>query len=256
MTAYAASNIHKEKVLQEHLIEQLVSTQGYVRRIGSEHSGGYDDNIHFDKAWAMDCKLVLRFVQNAQPDAWQKLNQHYPGSAEAVFFKQLDKALKDRGLLDVLRQGIKIVPGIAFTLCYFRPASGLEPKRMAEYEANILSVMDEVAYSQKHGNRLDIVLFLNGLPVVTIEAKNLLTGTTFKYAEQDHNDGFKPLSFRFLSVFSICTVTNLSIFWISARHGEAREAPIQSASSYTIFCLTFMGNYGQTNRMGVSPYST
>ncbi len=199
MTAYAASNIHKEKVLQEHLIEQLVSTQGYVRRIGSEHSGGYDDNIHFDKAWAMDCKLVLRFVQNAQPDAWQKLNQHYPGSAEAVFFKQLDKALKDRGLLDVLRQGIKIVPGIAFTLCYFRPASGLEPKRMAEYEANILSVMDEVAYSQKHGNRLDIVLFLNGLPVVTIEAKNLLTGTTFKHAEQQYKQDRSPAGERLLT---------------------------------------------------------
>lgn len=45
-----------------------------------------------------------------------------------------------------------------------RPASALEPKRVAEYEANILSVMKEVEYSEKHGNRLDVVLFVNGLP--------------------------------------------------------------------------------------------
>lgn len=192
MTEYAASNAHKEDVLQEHLIEQLVSTQGYLRRIGSEKSRGYEGEIHFDKALALDRELVVRFLKSTQAEAWERLEQHYTGSAEDVLFKQLDKALKDRGLLDVLRQGIKIVPGIPFTLCYFRPASGLEPKRIAEYEANILSVMDEVVYSQKHGNRLDVVLFLNGLPIATIEAKNLLTGTTFKHAERQYKQDRSP----------------------------------------------------------------
>lgn len=140
----------------------------------------------------MDRELVVRFLKSTQPEAWEKLEQHYTGSAEDVLFKQLDKALKDRGLLDVLRQGIKIVPGIPFTLCYFRPASALEPKRVAEYEANILSVMDEVVYSTKHGNRIDVVLFLNGLPVATMEAKNLLTGTTFKHAERQYRSDRSP----------------------------------------------------------------
>lgn len=97
----------------------------------------------------------------------------------------------------MLRQGIKIVPGIKFALCYFRPASGLEPKRVAENQANILSVMKEVEYSQRHGNRLDVVLFLNGLPVVTMETKNLLTGSTFRHAEKqyrkDRSPGGEPL---------------------------------------------------------------
>ncbi len=97
----------------------------------------------------MDKALVLRFVQDTQPEEWEKLVAHYTGFAEDTFFTQLEKALKDRGLLDVLRQGIKIVPGIKFSLCYFRPASGLEPKRVAEYEANILSVMKEVEYSEQ-----------------------------------------------------------------------------------------------------------
>lgn len=181
-----ASSLHKEYVLQEHLIETLVSAQSFLRRAGSEKSKAYTGEIHFDKSLAMDRELLVRFLKSTQPASWEKLEQHYTGSAEDVIFKQVDKAIKDRGLLDVLRQGIKIVPGIPFTLCYFRPASALEPKRMAEYESNILSVMDEVAYSERNGNRIDVVLFLNGLPIVTIEAKNLLTGTTFKHAEKQY----------------------------------------------------------------------
>jgi type I restriction enzyme R subunit len=192
MTEHAASNVHKEDVLQEHLIESLVSTQGYLRRVGSDKSRRYVGEIHFDKPLAMDRELVVRFLKTTQAESWEKLEQHYSDSAEDVLFKQLDKALKDRGLLDVLRQGLKIVPGIPFVFCYFRPASGLEPKRIAEYEANSLSVMDEVVYSQKHGNRIDVVLFLNGLPIATIEAKNLLTGTTFRHAEKQYRTDRSP----------------------------------------------------------------
>lgn len=179
----SAHNLHKEQVLQDHLIAQLVSGEGYELR---------DPLTDYDRPLAMDKALVLRFVQGTQAAEWDKLVSHYTASAKDTFIKQLEKALKDRGLLDVLRSGIKIVPGIKFTLCYFRPASGLEPKRVAEYEANILSVMKEVEYSTKHGNRLDVVLFLNGLPIVTMEAKNLLTGSTFKHAERQYRQDRSP----------------------------------------------------------------
>lgn len=183
MTTHAAQNIHKEKVLQQHLIEQLIAHGGYERR---------NAKSDYDRALAVDRALVLRFVKKTQPEAWDRLIGQYSASAEETFFKQLEKALKDRGLLDVLRKGIKIVPGIPFTLCYFRPASGLEPKRIAEYRANILSVMDEVEYSLKHGGRIDVVLFVNGLPIVTLEAKNLLTGSTFRNAEKQYRDDRAP----------------------------------------------------------------
>ena len=179
----SAHSLHKEKVLQEHLINQLNAHEGYERRVALES---------YDRALAMDKELVLRFVKATQAEQWDKLAAQYGASAEDTFFTQLAKALKDRGLLDVLRKGIKIVPGIPFSLCYLRPASGLEPKRVEEYRANILSVMDEVEYSQKNGNRLDVVLFLNGLPVVTIEAKNLLTGSTFRHAEKQYRQDRSP----------------------------------------------------------------
>jgi len=136
--------------------------------------------------------LVLRFVQCTQAQARERLEQHYPGAAEREFFTRLGKALKERGLLDVLRKGIKIVPHITLSPRYFRPVSGLEPKRVAEYQANILSVMDEVEYSRKHGGRLNAMLFVNGLPVITIEAKNRLTGSTFRHAEKQYRDDRSP----------------------------------------------------------------
>ena len=181
---FTAHNIHQEKVLQEHLISLLVNGQGYERR---------DAKTDYDQTLAMDRDLVLRFVKTTQSQPWEKMEQHYADSTEKTFFTQLEKALKDRGLLDVLRKGIKIVPGIELSLCYFRPASGLEPKRVKEYEANVLSVMDEVVYSKKHGKRLDVVLLINGLPVVTIEAKNLPTGTTFRNAEKQYREDRSPL---------------------------------------------------------------
>ena len=187
MSSPYTAGIQREQVLQDHLIAQLVAGEGYRQR---------NPASDYDRGLAMDKALVLTFVQQTQPDAWAKLEAHYSASAEDTFFTQLAKALKDRGLLDVLRRGIKIVPGIRFALCYFQPASSLEPKRVAEYEANILSVMKEVAYSSRegkgHDNRLDIVLFVNGLPVATLEAKNLLTGTTFKHAEKQYREDRSP----------------------------------------------------------------
>jgi len=181
--AFREGDAHKEMVLQEHLIEELVANQGYRRRIAIDT---------YDRAAAMDKGLVIEFVKSTQAESWQKLQDHYTTSAETTFFTQLQKNIKSRGLLDVLRQGIKIVPGIKFSLCFFRPASALEPKRVQEYEANILSVSDEVEYSLKNGNRIDVVLFLNGLPVATLEAKNIMTGTTFRHAERQYRQDRSP----------------------------------------------------------------
>ena len=169
-----------------------MSLQGYARRVGSKKSREFDGRVHFDRAFAIDKELVIKFVKSTQPDRWEKLSQHYPAAAEETLFEQLNKALKDQGLLSVLRRGIRIVPNITFRLCYLRPASALEPKRMVEYESNILSVMDEVEYSQKSGNRIDMVLFVNGLPVVTVEAKNIPTGTSFREAEHQYRHDRSP----------------------------------------------------------------
>ncbi len=182
MSTFSPDSVHKEFVLQEHLVAQLVAEQRYEERAPDDYA----------RELALDRELVLRFLKTTQPEEWSKLEAHYTASAESEFFKNLAKALKTRTALDVFRNGIKIIPGIKFTLCYFKPASALEPKRIEEYEANILSVIQEVEYSQRHGNRIDVVLFVNGIPVATIEMKNLLTGSTFRHAERQYKTDRSP----------------------------------------------------------------
>lgn len=182
MTTHSAQSAHREIVLEQHMVDQLVATQGYVPRAPEA----------YDRPSAMDRDLVLRFVKETQPEEWQKLEAQYSASAESEFFKQLERALKTRGTLEVLRQGLKLVPNIRLSLCYFKPASGLNSELVRLYEANILSVIRQLRYSQRSENAIDIALFLNGLPVATVELKNLLTGSTFRHAEKQYRDDRSP----------------------------------------------------------------
>ena len=181
-TTYTADRVHREIVLEQHLVEELVSTQGYVERSPED----------YDRVSALDRELVVRFVRDTQPGEWDKLEAHYTTAAQAEFFTQLEKALKQRGTLDVLRSGIKLVPGIRFALCAFRPASSLNPDLVRLYEANLLSVMRQVRYSLKNENAIDVVLFVNGIPVATMELKNQLTGSSFKHAERQYRCDRSP----------------------------------------------------------------
>lgn len=180
--ALSQRELHKEKVVQQHLVERLIASQGYRQRSPDDH----------DRGLALDKELVLEFLRATQADEWAKLVDHYAGQAEQTLFDQLARALKDRGTLEVLRHGIKLVPGIKFSLCFFQPASALNPELVERYEANVLSVIEEVEYSQKNGNRIDVVLYVNGLPVATLELKNKLTGTTHKHAEKQYRHDRSP----------------------------------------------------------------
>jgi type I restriction enzyme, R subunit len=179
---FAPASAHLENVVEGHLVQQLVEQQGYVERTMQ----------HYDRSNALDPELIVEFIKSTQPDAWAKLEAQYATSAEAEFFKSLVNALKTRSTLDVLRNGLKMIPNIQFTLCFPRPASGLNPELMELYRSNILSVMRQVRYSQKFENAIDVVLFVNGIPVATGEIKNQLTGTTIKHAEKQFRTDRSP----------------------------------------------------------------
>jgi type I restriction enzyme R subunit len=85
-----------------------------------------------------------------------------------------------------------MVPNIHFKMMFPRPASALNPALLHAWQDNLLTVMTQVVYSKKHGNAIDIVLFLNGLPVATLEVKNTLTGQTFRHAESQYKKDRSP----------------------------------------------------------------
>ncbi|MFZ1725542.1 MAG: DEAD/DEAH box helicase family protein [Albidovulum sp.] len=180
---HTTADIHQEKVFEEHIVACLTSEQGYIAR---------DCPSHYDVAHALDTELLFRFFKTTQPEAWQTLEDHYSGAAEAEVLKRLEQALKQNPTHVVLREGIKLVPNIKFALCYFKPASNLNPDLTRLYEANLLSVMRQVTYSARNKNAIDVVTFVNGIPVATLEVKNLLTGQNFKHAERQYRKDRSP----------------------------------------------------------------
>jgi type I restriction enzyme R subunit len=183
MTTHSVADIHQEKVFEEHIVTCLTSGLGYVDR---------DCPSHYNVGLALDTELLFQFLRDTQPDAWKVLEDHYSAQAESEVLKRLEKALKDNPTHVVLRNGIKLVPNIQFSLCYFKPASNLNPDLTRLYEANILSVMRQVTYSAKNKNAIDLVTFVNGIPVTTWEVKNLLTGQNVKHAEKQYRKDRAP----------------------------------------------------------------
>src|SRR6056297_3533095 len=158
---HTTADIHQEKVFEAHIVASLTRDQGYIQR---------DCASDYDVARALDTELLFRFLKSTQPDAWQTLEDHYSTQAESEVLKRLEQALKQNPTHLVLRNGIQLVPNIRFSLCFFKPASNLNPDLTRLYEANLLSAMRQVHYSAKDPRKsFDVVTFVNGIPVVTLE---------------------------------------------------------------------------------------
>jgi len=193
-TAINAHNVTFETTFQADIITQM---QAHGWQLGNPSD--------YTAETALYEQDVLDFVQSTQPQEWQKFCRTFPIDSERHFIsaliKQLnkadehstDQASRTYGTLGVLRHGLKI-RNARFSLCQFKPEHSLNPETMARYEANICRVVPEVVYSPhtsvKNGadangkvakrNRIDIVLFVNGLPVTTMELKS-----EFKQAVQN-----------------------------------------------------------------------
>ena len=180
---HTTADIHQEKVFEAYIVACLKDDHGYRERVCVDH---------YDVPLALDTGLLFEFLRSTQPDAWQTLEDHYEDQSEAEVLKRLERALKEKPTHVVLRDGIKLVPNIQFALCFFKPASNLNPELNRLFEANILSVMRQVTYSEKNRNAIDIVTFLNGIPVTTFEVKNHLTGQNVKHAEKQYRQDRSP----------------------------------------------------------------
>ncbi len=165
----------KEIGFEEFIEEFLTEENGYQTRPAS----AYMKNV------CMDPELVLEFIENTQSEKYGRLLEIHGDQINDKVFNRLDKEIRERGTLDVLRNGFSD-HGQKIDLAYFKPNSGMNPESQRLYDANIFSVMRQVHYSDQNENSIDIVLFLNGLPIFTVELKNQLTGQTVKNAVQQY----------------------------------------------------------------------
>jgi type I restriction enzyme R subunit len=160
-------SLHKEIHFEQEIAEHL-GAHGWV----------YEDSVsaQFDRTRALFPEDVIAWVQESQPDAWQTLSKGHGLAADTRLLDQLRQNLDTRGTLDVLRNGIELFPVKSkIALAQFRPASGINAAIMTRYAANRLRVVRQVRYSEGSENCIDLVFFVNGLPVATVELKSDFT---------------------------------------------------------------------------------
>lgn len=157
---------------------------------GHLNQSGYQSlkSSHYNKSRCLIPNETLRFIQMTQLREYQKLERQYDADTPDKLLDRVSREIKNRGVLDVLRKGIRD-RGCHFQLTYFLPSSGMNPDHRQLYAQNRFSLIRQLKYSEKNEKSLDMTLFLNGLPLVTMELKNSLTGQVFTDAEkQDRTD--------------------------------------------------------------------
>lgn len=188
----ASTNI-KEIAFEELITNYLVESNGFVQRFyNNEHSGAYDVRE------CIDVPMLFDFLEKSQPKEVEKLKENHGEGYKAKFLLRLQKEIKEKGIVSVLRKGVKDLNASLF-LMYFEPNSILNPESQELWGYNTFSVARQVHYSEQNNNSLDMVILINGLPLITLELKNLLTGQTVKDAMfQYQNDrSSKEELFRF-----------------------------------------------------------
>ena len=146
----------------------------YLRDHGWLYADG--DAVAYDRARALFPADVLAWVQSTQPKAWDTLTRKHGANAGDTLLARLRDQLDQRGTLDVLRHGIELL-GLKqpLKLAEFKPALAINADILARYAANRLRVIRQVRYSLHNENCIDLVLFLNGIPVATVELKTDFT---------------------------------------------------------------------------------
>ena len=159
---------HTEIRFEEAIEQVLIATGGYLK----------GDPKCFDMDKALFPTDVISFISTTQPKKWDALKHILADKTEETLIYDLTKELSLKGSLHVLRHGFKCF-GKTFRLAYFSPNSKLNQQAWEDYEKNLLTVTRQVHFSPKKPSlSLDVVLSLNGLPIVTLELKNAMSGQT------------------------------------------------------------------------------
>lgn len=175
-----------EKGLETLIVESLVNEAGYQQGESSD----------YDRDHAVDLTKLLAFLKTTQPKAVETLEVSEDGPKRTQFLHRLQGEIAKRGVIDVLRHGVKHGP-VSVDLFYGTPTPG-NIKAEERFAANIFSVTRQLQYSKDETRlALDLCIFINGLPVATFELKNRLTKQTVLDAVQQYKRDREPKELLF-----------------------------------------------------------
>jgi type I restriction enzyme, R subunit len=172
----------------EDAIEDALLARGYEKRA----PGTYDATLGLFPA------DVIAYVKTSQGKKWQSLVDLQGKAAETVLVDALIKELGLKGALHILRHGFKCF-GKTYQMAAFKPASGMNPDAIAAYGQNILTITRQIPFNPATTETIDVMLAVSGIPVVTAELKNPMSGQTVENAKHQCANDRDPrtATFRF-----------------------------------------------------------
>jgi type I restriction enzyme R subunit len=172
------SNLHKEINFEDEICEHLAENGWFFEA---------NDAAKYDRARALYPDDLLEWIKQSQPQAWETLTKNHGTAAKEAVLSRLRESLNKSGTLSVLRHGFEMI-GLrqSLSVAQFKPALEMNPEILLKYAANRLRIVRQVRYSQHNENAIDLVLFLNGIPVATVELK-----TDFTQSVGDAVDQYK-----------------------------------------------------------------
>ena len=199
----------------ENDIEAYLLSHGYVK-------GNQD---RYDKSRAIDMPVLISFIQATQPKMWQRYVNVYGEKAEKQLYNIFQQNVDQNGLVHTLRYGVKD-RGMDLRFAYFAPASNLNEELVQKYKSNILTCTRQFSYSTQNHNTIDVVLSLNGIPVVALELKNQLTGQSVENAKRQfmYDRDEKEFCFKFNNRFLVYFAVDL--------YEVAMTTHLQGANTY------------------------
>lgn len=176
----------KEDGFETLIVDWLVQHNGY-------EEGSNDD---YDKEYAVDETRLLRFLRDTQPTEVAKLGIDLSETKKRQFLNRLSSEITKRGIIDVLRNGVKVYPA-DLIMFYLTPTENNQ-KSHEMFKKNIFSVTRQLHYASDRAKlALDLCIFINGLPVITMELKNSFTGQCTADAVQQYKDDREPKDILF-----------------------------------------------------------
>jgi type I restriction enzyme R subunit len=172
-----------EKGLEAHIANFLSNENGYLLR----------ENTSYDNVACLDKELLFQFLEATQADAVAKLKAYHKDLYEQKIIKRLNDQLQAKGVIEVLRKGI--TDGYTDTklnLLYDKPVSSYNVNAKTLYDGNLFSVMRQVYFSPQNNKSLDLVAFINGIPIISFELKNELTKQNVEHAIKQYKTDRDP----------------------------------------------------------------
>lgn len=169
------ASLTTEQTFETAIIESLVENGSYTE----------GDPCQYSPELGLFKYEVIDFIQKTQEKAWEKLYSIHGEDTNNRIIQRLYKEMDLRSSLDVIRNGFTEY-GVRFEMAFWKPESALNPDALELYEQNQLRIIRQVYFSKKNKNSVDLVISLNGIPIITLELKNHFTGQTVSNAKKQY----------------------------------------------------------------------